>query len=229
MLMMNRTIGTVARMGGTPSVLTPFLDAFVDLVQWNAQYVCGPGEVIHYPRPPRASIHDFARNTIAETFRGDWVLMLDNDHAFEPDLLGRLLAMADATGADVVTGVYQYKEAPHSPVLYVRRDGLPPMPLVDWDPSLTAMDVYSAGAGCLWARRAVFDRVKAELNESPFGRIGGMGEDHSFFLRLHRLGIKAVAALGVECHHLQVRPLSLSDYDRSALDVAPGEPVRGYV
>jgi hypothetical protein len=103
------------------------------------------------------------------------------------------------------------------------------MPLMDWDARLDMMEIYSAGAGCLWVRRSVYDRIRAELNEQPFTRINGMGEDHSFFLRLHKLGIKAVAALKVECHHLQVRPLTLADYDRTALDLAPGEPVKGYI
>lgn len=227
MLLMNRCIGTVARMGGCPAYLGEFFDSFVDLVAWNASYLCAPGEYVHYPRPPQASIHDVARNSLAESMRGDWLLQLDSDHAFQPDLCGRLMNVAERTEADVVTGFYQYRQRPHSPVLYIGKDGLP-KPLVDWDGSLEALEVYSAGAGCLWVKRSVFDRIRSGLGEEPFARINGLGEDHSFFLRLHRLKIKAVAALRVECHHLQVRPLGLADYDRSVLEAADAEPARGY-
>lgn len=227
-VMMNRYIGTVARMGGVPALLTEFVDSFADMIQWNSQHLCGLGEMIYYPRPPGISLHDVARNRIAESMRGDWLLMLDTDHSFDPSLTRRLINVADQTGVDVVSGLYQYRAPPHSPVLYLDSGDGTPVPLLDWEPSLTALEIHSAGAGCLWVRRRVFDRIRDELKESPFERFGGLGEDHSFFRRLHKLGIKAVAALNVECHHLQVRPVQLSDYDRTVLDLAPAGPARGY-
>jgi hypothetical protein len=36
MLMMNRVIGTVAKMGGVPAVQPAFTDSFEDLIQYNA-------------------------------------------------------------------------------------------------------------------------------------------------------------------------------------------------
>ena len=228
MLLANRCVGTCARMGGCPAYLGEFFDSFVDLVQWNAMYLCGPGEYVHYPRPPGVSIHDLARNAVVESARGDWVLMLDSDHAFDPDLCARLLNVSDATGADVVTGLYQYRRPPHSPVLFRYKEGRGMLPLGDWDRSVGAIEVDSAGAGCLFVRRRVYDRIDRELGEKPFDRVGGYGEDHSFFLRLHRLGIPAVCATRVECHHLQVRPLSLDHYDRDAVETAPAETARGY-
>lgn len=228
MLMGNRCIGSVSRMGGNPAYLGEFVDSFADLIQFNASYLCGPGEYVFYPRFPRVSIHDLARNHIAETMRGDWVLMLDTDHAFDPDICARLLNASDRTGADVVTGMYQYRQPPHSPVLFRFREGKGMLPIGDWDRSVEALEVDSAGAGCLFVRRRVFDRIRKELGEEPFGRIGGYGEDHSFFLRLHKLGVPAVCATKVECHHLQVRPLTISDYDRDAVETAEPETVRGY-
>jgi hypothetical protein len=226
-LMMNRCIGTVARMGGTPAVLTEFVDSLADLIQWNAQYLCGPGEYVYYPRPPKVNIHDVARNILADSMRGGWLLMLDSDHAFEPDLCSRLINVAEQTRSEVVTGLYTFRQPPHSPVLYrYHNDAL--HPLGDWDERLEVMPVDSAGAGCLLVYRSVFDRIKAELNEEPFSRIGGCGEDNSFFLRLRKLGIPAVCATKVECHHLQVRPLSLSDYRRDHVELKAPETVTGW-
>lgn len=227
MLLMNKCIGTIARMGGVPSLLTPFVDSFIDMAQWNAEYLCGPGEWVHYPRAPQVSIHDVARNAIAESFAGEWLLMLDTDHQFEPDIAARLIRVSEETGCDVVTGLYQYKAAPHLPVLYYHRDG-GMVPIGDWDRSVSALEIDSAGAGCLFIRRGVFDRIQAELEEQPFARIKHYGEDHSFFLRLKTLGIKSVCATRVECHHLQVRPLGLADCDVEGLEMSDPMPVRGY-
>jgi hypothetical protein len=214
-------------MGGVPARLAEFDDAFVDLVCWNHEYLCGPGEYVHYPRPPKVSIHDVARNIMAESFRGEWLIMLDTDHAPEPDIAARLLKVADDCEADVVTAMYQYRAAPHSPVLYRHRgDGL--YPLGAWDETVRAIEVDSAGAGCLFVRRRVFERIAAELGEQPFERIKHHGEDHSFFLRLRQLGIKTVCDPHVECPHLTVKPITLEDYRRQDVDLEEPETVRGY-
>lgn len=227
MLLMNKYIGTVARMGGVPAILSEFVDSFVDLCLWNSLYLVGPGEEVYYPRPPAVSVHDVARNLLAESMRGEFVVYLDSDHQFAPDLVARLLRTADATGCDVVTGLYQYRQPPHSPVLYrYKGEGL--HPIGDWDRAAAIIEVDSAGAGCLFVRRSVFDRIDSELHEKPFDRIQGYGEDHSFFLRLRKLGIKAVCDTRIECHHLQVRPLLIEHYDRDAVDLAEREIVRGY-
>lgn len=226
-LLMNKCIGTVARMGGVPAVLEDFVNSFIDLAIWSNEYVCGPGEYIHYPRPPRLSVHDVARNVLSESMRGDWLLQLDSDHAPEPDLLGRILNLANKTGADVVVGLYQFKSPPYSPVLYrTTEHGL--AELGDWDTSVTALEIDSAGAGCLWVKRSVFDRIAAELKEKPFDRINNIGEDHSFFLRLKKLEIKAVFSPEIECPHLQTRAVKLEDYDRGSVELAAATPMKGY-
>lgn len=226
-LMMNRCVGTVAVMGGVPAVYPAFVNSYKNLILWNAQYLCHPGEYVHYPDPPTASIHDLARNGLVDGMRGDWLLMIDSDHQFAPDLLYRLLVLADRTDAQVAVGFYQYKGEPHIPVVYVEREGRL-LPLCGWDKDIYAVEVAAAGAGCLWVRREVFDRVRDELGEKPFDRVGGNGEDISFFLRLKKLGVKAVCSPRIECHHLETRPVSLADYDPSVLELHDPEPLAGY-
>jgi len=217
MLTANNYLGTVARIGGVPAMYTQFVDSFIDMIQWNQQYVCGPGEWIYYPKPPACSVVDMSRNMIVDKFEGDWLLQIDSDHSFDPDILGRILNMAQMIGAVVATGMYQYKMAPHSPVLYQKIDD-GRFPLVEWDDSATAMVVDSAGAGCLWVRRQVFDKIREDLNEKPFDRYPDLSEDHSFFQRLEKIGVQCVCFPKIECHHLTVRPLSLADYDRESID-----------
>lgn len=224
--MMNRCLGTVAYMGGIPALYEEFVHSWTGLICHAHEYVCGPGEYVHFDRA-KVSVHDVARNVLAESMRGQWLLQLDCDHAFEPDLLARLMNVAEDTGADVVTGLYLMRHAPFPPVLYRQTDaGL--SQLGDWDRSLSALEVDSAGGGCLWVRRKVFDRIREELGERPFDRVQGMGEDHSFFLRCKRLGIKAVCAVDVECHHLHVKALQKSDYDPSLMRLNAPESMAGY-
>lgn len=216
MLYSKPVLGTVGYLGGLPAVLEEFCWAFAQLVQFNTEYVCPPGSIIHYARA-RVSLHDFARNGLVEELQGDWLLQLDTDHTFEPDLLSRMLRVATTHALDVVTALYRHRAAPGPPVIY------------QWDPvtegarpigawkteggrSPVALQIGSAGAGCLWVRRTVFDRIRTELREPPFSRYGTYGEDHAFFHRCKRLGIPVYALPAIEAPHLAVQPSRMVDY-----------------
>ena len=228
MLMMNKYIGTVGEMGGIPAVLTPFHYSMKNLIQWNYEYLCAPGESVYYPEPPTVSIHDIARNAIAESFLGDWLVMLDTDHVFDPDLCYRLLNLSQKCESDVVVGFYQYKNPPHLPVLFkfIENRGL--IPIVNWDRTANAIEVDSAGAGCLCVHRRVFDRIDSELQEKPFTRIEGYGEDHSFFLRLRKLGIKTVCSPNIKCNHINFHPVDINDYNPDEVEQSEKIIVKGY-
>lgn len=204
------TVGTIAYMGGVPSNLEAFTWAWGQLIAYNADYLVDQNERIHYDRAT-VSYHSFARNNLSDKMRGDWLLMLDMDHQFEPDLAARLLNMANWHGLDVLTGLYVYKQAPHNPVLFTRR-GDKVEYLGDWDKSAQVFEVGAAGAGCLFVRRSVFARIRAELDENPFEIRKCFSEDNSFFDRCHELGIKTWCCPMIESPHLAVRPFTLADY-----------------
>lgn len=224
--MMNKCIGTIAYLGGIPALLEEFVWSWTNMICWNHEYLVGPGEYVHYDRA-KVSVHDVARNILAKSMRGDWLVMFDTDHAFEPDLVARLLRVSEDTGADVVASFYLQKHHPHAPVLYHKTsDGL--HQIGNWDRGVKALEISSAGGGGLLVKRKVFEQIELELHEEPFGRIMGYGEDHSFFLRLAKLNIKAVCDPGVECHHLQIRALEAKDYDQDAVSLEEPAMVGGY-
>src|SRR5262245_65708880 len=111
-------IGTVAAMAGVPAVLTEFWRSWSRMVQFNVDYLCGPNERIYYT-DAAVSDHAFARNVLASQMQGDWILMLDTDHGFEPDLVTRMVREFEKNDLDVLSGAYVYKTHPHAPVLYV--------------------------------------------------------------------------------------------------------------
>lgn len=212
MLLTKTPIGTVAYLGGLPAVLEPFCWAWGQLIQYNTEYLCQPGEYVHYAKA-RASLHDFARNSLVEQFLGEWLLMLDVDHVPEPDLAMRMLTRMRQYECGVLTAVYVHKFPPYSPVIYQYEPGAAGMqPIHDWDKGATAFQIGSAGAGTLLVKRWVFDRIRDELKESPFDRIKGLGEDHSFFDRLTRLKIPAFAVPTIQSPHLELVGRTLEDY-----------------
>jgi glycosyltransferase involved in cell wall biosynthesis len=217
-------------MGGQPALLEEFTFSLAQMIQFNAEALCGPGEYVHLDRT-KASFHSFARNQLAQHMQGDWLLMLDTDHQFTPDLCLRLLDRMNVTGADVIVGLYQHRQWPHAPVLYLKNEESLYSPIGAWGMEGISPDVFtvdSAGAGCLMVRRKVFDRIRDELHESPFDIIAPFGEDHSFAKRCEKLGIKIVCDPRIECNHLQVRPISLADYDRSAVMLNEPQQVAGF-
>ena len=228
MLYQNKVIGTVAYMGGVPAVLEEFCWSWGQLVQFNSEYLCQAGEVVQYDRA-RVSYHAFARNQLVTRMRGEWLLLLDTDHQFEPDLAVRLVHRLYKYDLDVVTGLYQFKGPPFSPVLYTpSEDGESFLPIGAWDPVAPLFQVAAAGAGCLLVRKRVFERMRLELKEEPFDILPPLSEDLSFFKRLQRLGVRAFCDSRVEAYHLRTVPLSLIDYDQAQVQVSEYHQVEGY-
>src|SRR6266404_6960629 len=128
MKIQKKILGTVAYMGGIPAIPEYFVWSWSNMVQFNCQYLEGPHERIHYDRA-LTSFHANARNDMVKRMKGEWLLQLDCDHLWEPDLLARLLLRMDKHNLDVVTGLYVYKEPPHAPVLYSHKEDGAIMPL----------------------------------------------------------------------------------------------------
>lgn len=209
MIFGSKAIGTISIMGGVPAVLSKFCWSLCRLTVFSQESLCQLNEYIHFD-VVEFSDHAPARNALADRFLGGWVLFLDTDHEFEPDLLTRLVEKLKTPGVDVVTGLYRFKTPPYSPVLFRWGENENLQPIACWSPKdVELFEIGSAGAGCLLVRRSVFEAI----GEGPFDRIHPYSEDHSFFLRLKRLGIKAYCAPKVECWHLQPRPISENDED----------------
>lgn len=217
-------IGTIAYLGGVPAVLEEFCWAWSQMIQYNHDYLCGPTERIYYERA-KVSDHAFARSVIASHIQGDWLLMLDTDHAFEPDLAARLVRDLVEYDLDVLSGLYHYKGAPHPPVWFMRKPDGSLGHLGKWDvpegQRRYLVPLASAGGGCLLVRRRVFERIAEKLHEPPFAHRGTFSEDHSFFDRCRELGIQAYGAPHIESPHLTTRAVGWPDYDPEPALIGP--------
>lgn len=206
-----------------------FLKSWSEMIQYNYEYLLGPGERIEYTEAT-VSYHSFARNSLVEHMRGEWLLQLDTDIRFEPDLAARMINIMDKFGIDVLASLYLYKSPPHPPVAYNYNIKTKSMHvLADWDLKdsdgrpVDLIPLKSAGGGGLMVRKSVFDRIKNELKCSPFDVYfdgsSPLSEDHSFFRRCWDLKIPVYASPNIWVNHLTVKPLTEKDYDRAGLNI----------
>jgi glycosyltransferase involved in cell wall biosynthesis len=222
-LMNKKVAATVGVMAGLPSNLWEFTWSLANLVDFSNQYVCGPGQSLKLIRSSHA-FHTLARNDLAKQAEGEFVLMLDTDHQFEPDLLFRLINAANKYEADVVASLYLMKTPPHRPTLWRFPGDRITQPLGAW-PKDEAMEIDCAGAGGLLIKTSVFTRIWRELRQEPFDTHqfmqdggGPVGEDFAFFRRCKMLGLRAITCPWIQCHHLQVKPLDANkDYDQGSV------------
>lgn len=221
-----KPIGTVAYLGGVPAVLEDFAWSWAEMQCYNYEYLCLPNEYVHRDRA-KVSYHSFARNSLVDRMKGDWLLQLDTDERFDPDLCARLVHFMQKHDVDVLTGLYCYKNPPHAPLLFTWISDVGYSAIGDWDRTADIFEVGSAGAGALLVRRRVFDRIKAELKCGPFDIEPPFSEDHSFFNRLRKLGLKAYCAPMVELEHLIPQGISLRDYKVEEQVIGPRQEVEG--
>jgi len=228
MVISNKPIGTIGYLGGLPFVFEKFCWAFSQMVQYNTEYLCKPGQYVHYDRAT-ASFHSFARNQLVDNMFGAWLLQLDADHAPEPDLACRMLNLMNLYEMDVLTALYLHKNPPYSPVLYqFSNDGESFLGIGDWDRSVTAIQIGSSGGGALLVRKHVFERIRNELKVSPFDIEHPYGEDHSFFRRCKKLGIDVWAAPKIESPHLAIKEVTLDDYEVDFSQIASRTDIQGF-
>lgn len=211
-LLTEKCIGEVSRMYAD-HIGSKFVDSLAELLLYSQRQLCGPNEYIHYDKGC-ASYHFLGRNQLAANMKGEWILMLDTDHAFAPDLLIRLLDLKNRTKSLVVSGIYQIKAPPHRPVVnFWGPDGNTLIPLMDWDRNLFEFEVGTVGGGALLIDRKVFQILAAKFpGEEPFDQIGKFSEDYSFCRRCRDAGIPVVLGAQIEMHHLITTALSIEDY-----------------
>lgn len=214
MLIGRKTIGTVCYLGGIPALPELFTKAWGDMIQYNYEYLLQPTERILYTRAT-VSYHSFARDSLIDEMQGDWILMLDADITYQPDIVAQMLQKMDKHNIDVLIGIYPYKGGIHAPVLY----GYDPKKkdrfvIGDWDDNADIIPFDSAGAGCLMIRKSVVDKVRA-TGESLFAIIEPYSEDISFFRRLKKLKIKAYYSPSIKLQHLAFKGYTIDkDYPK---------------
>lgn len=214
-------VGTISYMGGVFATPEEFTFSLSQMCLFNERFGLAG---CHYNRPT-TSLHDEARNWMVDNMRGDWLLMLDTDHVFRPDIALRLVHRSYTFDLDVVSGFYQYKTWPHAPLIFAWGENVEGVKsITDWHPKHPLFSIDAAGGGCLLVRKSAFVLIIKTLGEKPFDRFDKWGEDLAFFQRLKRVGLRAWCDSRVRCHHINKRPVDMDDLDRTALTEGKMEP-----
>lgn len=210
-----KTIGTIARMSGGLVEPAPFIKSWQEMIQYNYEYLINPyQEKINYIEAT-VSYHSLARDGLIDEMRGEWILMLDSDISFEPDLVARMLNRLETHNLDVLLGMYPIRGELHPPVLYGYNKKTKQRYVIgDWPLDIDIQQCDGGGAGCLMIRKSVVEKIK-ETGESLFSIREPWSEDNSFFLRCRELGIKVYFSPNIQVKHLIYKELDLDkDYPK---------------
>ena len=145
----------------------------------------------------KASLVYDARNQLVKYAREkggyDFVLWLDSDMTFEPDLLDRLLE--DIEGRQAVGGLCFGRRPPFKPCIFkrleVEQNGAMLMPRAEnwYDyPRDSLFEVEACGFACLLMRVDVLEAMG--IYGVPFFPVAGLGEDLTFCWRARKLDIR---------------------------------------
>lgn len=146
-----------------------------------------------------------ARDMLADqaiAMDADYVLWLDSDVVFTPDLLHNLLAH----DVDFVTGMYFERRPPFGPVLYKKiRYGETPAEYeaekyLDY-PQKELFEIDACGFGAVLVRTQVIKDVR-ERYYHAFAPQQGFGEDISFCIRAKNVGYKLWCDSSIQLGHV---------------------------
>lgn len=171
-----------------------------------------------------------ARSQLVEKFLvdcdEDWLLMLDTDMTFEPDLCDRLLKSAKKVEADVIGGLcfagHSWRMFPTIYELYTMDDGMAGVrPIRDY-PRNATVKVGATGGACLLMSRSILKRMTApwpkgfgttpsgKQNVYPWFVEGGtnpngapFGEDCAFCMRVNAMDGGVYVDTSVKLGHLK--------------------------
>lgn len=132
----------------------------------------------------------------------DYILWLDSDMMFPPDVLKRLLE--DRDKGDIITGIYYRRVQPFKPVLFSKLtidDNGCSWEGYDDYPKEDCFEIAGCGFGCVLTPVNVFLDVLNKF-DNMFAPIGGVGEDLSFCWRASQCGYKIIADPQVQCGHI---------------------------
>lgn len=149
-----------------------------------------------------SSRNELARKAIAS--EADFVLWLDSDMVFAPDLLPKLMAHMADPEVSIVTGVYYRRNTPYTPVLYGQLDFEDKNCIwteAEGDLPTEPFEVAGAGFGGILMRAGVILDVAAKFGEL-FNPIHGTGEDLSFCWRARQCGHKILCDPSIQLGHV---------------------------
>jgi len=213
-----------------------FMESLLDLIVYDVAFhrrIVGGGGRLAVQAGANLS---GPRNSLVRRFleygKADWMLMLDDDMTFKPDLLERLLEFADPEDAPVVGGLcFGFDDKANiQPTLFglVGDESSPQVIRYhEWPPD-AMFQVAATGTACLLIHKTVFERLRDIQLPQRNGRPGfndafpwfqetehdggPVSEDITFCWRVGLAGIPIYVNTAVQLGHIKDRELTMDAY-----------------
>ena len=151
-----------------------------------------------------------ARNTMALTaLEGgyDYVMWLDSDMTFGPDILYQLLE--DAKQYDYVTGLIFSRRLPTNPLILSKcnwqmtDDGaIHETELMKDYPKDSLFEIAGSGSAACIVKTELYDKVTERFRQAPYQPLQQFGEDYSFCWKLSQIGVKMACDSRIKVGHI---------------------------
>lgn len=164
-----------------------------------------PGNLVYVARDILA-----AKAVVNET---DYVLWLDSDMVFDPDLLVKLWPHREL---GIISGLYFRRRPPYNPVLYkeLRVRNLPTDPeSTEYNdyPENQVFEAAGIGFGGVLVKTSILKEV-IEKYGTAFEPLHSFGEDLSFCIRAKELGYSTYCHSGIQLGHRSSMTVSEATY-----------------
>lgn len=166
-----------------------------DQSKYRIEFRFGQGTLVYDTR------NKLARNAVEEGF--DYVLWIDSDMVFRPDLLLRMAEVMD-NGVDYLSALCFRRVAPFYPVVYkdMGWKGSQPYTEVYGDyPEDALFEIVASGFGCVMTSVAML-KTLLERYGVPFSPQIGFGEDLTFCANARQAGFRLYCHSGIQVGHI---------------------------
>lgn len=189
-----KTLIAVPAMDQTPTLFTQSLV----LMRKVGEVSCGfqIGSLVYDSR------NGLGKQALAGDF--DYVLWLDSDMVFDPDLMERMFKKLQDEDLDILTGLYFRRVPPYSPVLFNSLnygDNKATWSEFTELPENALIEVGGCGFGCVLMSTEVLMSVQSKFN-TMFQPMQGLGEDLAFCWRARQCGYKIMCDTSLVVGHV---------------------------
>ncbi len=171
----------------------------------------------------QGNILTLQRNEAVQRMNGDWLLFIDDDMVWQPDVIGRLIASREEHDLDMLGGLCFRRSDPYQPTLYMREqpDKGAYNYLEDWPDGVVEVD--ATGLAFLLIHKRVFEAIAGspmptleERSRMPLPNFfrweGTLGEDLRFCQDAKRAGMRIWVDTRIEIGHIGEHEIRRANY-----------------
>lgn len=168
-----------------------------------------------------------SRNRLAEyavRIDADYILWLDSDMTFPPDVLERMMKVMDENkDIDILTGLYFRRSTPFTPVAFdvLETDEKGELVFENMDDVPDGIrEVAGCGFGCVLMKTDCLFDIAGKEGPVWFSPLANVGEDCAFCMRARKYGYKIYIDPSIEFGHMGYAAVTRQFYEATKGDLS---------